>query len=52
MLKKDHYVITGASGFIGNAFYNYLDSKISGKTILLIDKSSKVKLIAKVKEIK
>jgi UDP-glucose 4-epimerase len=49
MINKNYYVITGASGFIGSAFYKYLDSKISGKTIILIDKSSKVKLISKSK---
>ena len=46
-MHKNFIIITGASGFIGHAFYRYLDKKVSNKTIVLIDKSSKVKLISK-----
>ena len=45
MNKKNCYVITGAAGFIGKAFFEYLDKKLNNKIIILLDKSSKINLI-------
>ena len=47
MKNKNVFVITGAAGFIGKSFYNFLDNKLINRTIVLIDKSSRVFFLPK-----